>query len=260
MAQSPFIKADRNASDYLFAVDPSGQFIWGYSWDHCGKRPDDIYNVHGSGQCLNNGVPSGEFKLFAKEFVETARMPAYRNPLYLAGPGYDIYGASFGLVPSSGHTVFKDNIPVIDFVNGDMSNYRSGPIDLRFDEFRQTWTTPYTSFLAIITSIAENGHAFKLDGSYVSTLPVRHYYSIASGLFRYRAQPFALPGSPISQSWPYQPDPNYPTFSLLNIAELNNDLPYMLTGDTVMVMRNPTLIASGSYLCNERPVAFAAFI
>ena len=247
MATDPNKEAIRDVSDYLFSVDPSGQFMYGYSWDHCGTRPDDIFDIHGSGQCTTGGA----FKLYAKEFVETARIPVIRHPIHLAGPGYDIFGNSFGLIPSSGHRVFKDNTPVIDWQNGNMSGYRSAPIDFRYDNERNVYSMPYNVFLAKVTAVAAIGFAYSTNGTLNNTLPIKNYYSVASGMYRYRATPYAIDAIEL---------PNYPSFNLNNVAEFNNDLAYFGSGDYVMVMKNPQIIASGSYLCNERPLSFSAFL
>lgn len=243
MALPPSVLGVRDVSDYLFAIDPSGQSLWGYCWDRSdGSRPQNIYDdVHND--------PQG--------FIKSARVPIFRNPLHLSGPGYDIFGGSFGLVAANNHSVFKNNTPIIDWqATGDVSDYRVGPIDLRYDEARHVWTMPYTAFIAEIEEVAPIGSGYTLpNNTLVSTLPVKHYYSVSSGLYRYVAVPYL-------ESIPEEEEPNYPEFLLNNVAEFNGDLPFLTVGDKVMVIKGFDIPDNGglAYLCNERPISFAAFI
>lgn len=244
MATNPLNEAVRDITDYLFAIDPSGQHLWGYAWDHCGKRPDNIYDVHGSGQCLdNNGNPSGEFKLFAKEFVETARIPVMRNPLRMAGPGYDIFGAAFGLVPVSGHSVFLDNVPVINWSDGDQSNNREAPVDLRYDPFRNVWTAPYNAFPVTIQDVAPSGKAWDYLGNFINT--PWNYYSVASGTYRYRILPYTSATAYDTYL------ANYGSGYMNNIQERNGDTNFLVVNDVVTAFVNYDPIASGTLLCNS---------
>ena len=244
MATTPTQEAVRDISDYLFSVDPSGQFMWGYTWDHCEGRPDNIFDVSGSGQC----TPNGAFKFYAKEFVETARIPVLRNPIRLAGPGYDIFGGGFGLVGASGHSVFKDGVPIIDFQNGTASGYREAPIDLRYDPFRNVWTAPYNTFPVTIMDVAASGKAWDYTGKSVNT--PWNYYSTASGTYRYRVLPYTTAYDTYLS--------NYPSGYMNNIQERNGDINFLTFSDVVTAFVNVDPIGSGTLLCNMWPTKWAS--
>jgi hypothetical protein len=239
-----------NASDYLFQVDPSGQFMWGYDWDHCGQHAgDDIYEMHGSGQCELNG----EFKLFAKEFVETARIPAFRHPMYVAGQGYLINGEGFGLIEANNHSVFKDKTPVINdfYARGS----RPASLDVRYHKYDDVWRVPPRLIPVVISSVASGElRAYNASGTlynYDNILDFyckhgRFMYDLLDGAsFLYKCKPYNNIDGDTSE-YPFR-DTSVTLYSLFGYVytDSNNDgLTQLQIGDVV----NASIDSAGVYI------------
>jgi hypothetical protein len=141
MASSPKVSARRTIVDYLYSIDPSGQADHGYAWGT--NRPESIYTVPAA---------SG------KEYIQSARLIAIRNPIWITGPGYDTQGKEVGgLVAANGHPDFKDNVAIIDYQTNDKATWPVGPLDIRYSHSRHVWEagSPNIPFTALLTKRTE---------------------------------------------------------------------------------------------------------
>lgn len=262
----PDININRTIADYLFSIDPLLQGDNAYFWGQ--KRPESIFDNSGSGQYKvdSNNNPIGPFVNNSQVYIRTARFPSTKLPIWLTGPCYDIYGKGINLKPSSGHSVFQDNTPVIDDSN--KTQQVVAPLDIRYDPLRHVFTTPHSMYPVIIMDVAASGTAYdpygkkhtsigKIPGIYDGGEKIPfNVYNIASGLYRYKVKPYFTIDSD------FQPNDlkNYPSGVMLNVMERNGDVAYLSTSDVVFAYTNPDPLASGSLLCRNAPTRWCAFI
>jgi hypothetical protein len=120
----------RGIGDYLYSLDPSGQKDFAYATDP--DRTGSIFDLPGSG------------------YIQKMRIVADRNPVWLSGPCYDMFGQTWNgtLTEATNHDVFTSGTPVSNLggkhpvaVSSTINKnfWPNVPIDFRYDTFRGTW-------------------------------------------------------------------------------------------------------------------------